>query len=448
MPPKFRRAVAAFVMGLLLLPSFRSSAHEVPRELKVEAFVKPNQNSLHLLIRVPLHGLLGTGLPKEGLGYLSLATIGPSLERTARQIADMIEVYEGSSRLAAPRIVATRISLPFDTAFASYDRAEALLVGPPLPADTQVYWMQGNFDAWFDYPIHSDHASFSVYPQLTTLAPEVTTSLRFVAPDQSVRSFDYLGDAGRVWLEPRWYQVVPRFSTSGLLSAVDKLDFWLLALCLLIPWRRARVVLLAIGSFAAGCVLTGIVVAYGPDSTGAWLAPLVDTVLAGLLVYLAIENIADGRRMRRWPIACAFGVLTGLGASVAMRQAGQFAGGHVLVSVLSFTLGITLGIVVVLAVVAPLLALLYRFFRAQRLRTIVLSALVAHFAWNALTLRAGGLSEVHWPLPTAQNMVIATSWMLIVIAAAGCLWILAGLRTMTTGNGANNPGAPVENRST
>jgi hypothetical protein len=445
MPPKVRRTVAAFVMGLLLLPSFQSSAHEVPRELKVEAFVKPQQNSLHLLIRIPLHGLLGTGLTKEGLGYLSLATIGPSLDRTARQIADLIEVYEGGRRLAAPRIVASRISLPFDQAFKSYDQAAALLAGPPLPVETQVYWMQGNFDAWFDYPIQSEHAGFSVHPQLTSLAPEVTTSLRFVAPEHSVRSFEYLGDAGRVWLEPRWYQAVPRFSASGFLSSVGTADHWLLALCLLIPWRRTRVVLLALGAFAVGCVLTGIVVTYGPDSTGTWLAPLVVTALAGLILYLAIENIANGRNMRRWPSTCAFGVLTGLSTSLVLRQLEQFAGDHVLVSVLSFTLGITFGAMAALAVVAALLALLYRYVKAQRLRTIVLSALVAHFAFNSLMLRASALSTVQWPLPTTQNMVTATSWMLVIVAAAGCVWILTGVFTHGTGHQAS-PQAGAENR--
>ena len=442
MPLRFRQA--AFVLALLVLPSFQSSAHEVPRTLRVEMFVRPDGHVLHLLVRIPLSGLLGTGMPTEGLGYLSLADIGPSLERTARQIVEDFEVFEGDGPPGTPRIVTTRISLPFDPSFASYAQAAAHLTGPPLPLGTQVYWTQGNFDAWFDYPIRSDRSSFAVRSGLMALAPEVTTALQFVAPNRPVRSFEFLGDPGRVWLDPHWYQVVPVFGEAGFLEAIGRVDIWMFALCVLIPWRRMADVLPIAGMFAAASLTTAIVMTFGPDATGVWLPPLIDAVAAALLVYLAVENIATSGRTRRWPGTIAIGVIVGIASFLAMRPVAQFGVEYVLTSVVAFHLGITLALTAACAAVAATLGVLYRIFKAWRLRAVILSAIVAHYAWNELMRRGGLLSGLPWPLPTPQTLVTATSWMLVLVVAAGACWLLAGFRSHKGGHSGQPPLAGAE----
>src|SRR5438874_13327949 len=110
--------VVAVVTVCLLFAASRPSAHEVPSELTVDMFVKPVQSKLQLIIRIPLSGLMGTGMPKEGIGYLALDRIGPSLEQTALQMADAADMHEGGSLLVTPRVVQTRISLPFGPSFA------------------------------------------------------------------------------------------------------------------------------------------------------------------------------------------------------------------------------------------------------------------------------------------------------------------------------------------
>ena len=51
-------ALAALaVAALVLVPSSRAIAHDVPLDATVHAFVKPEGNVLRLLIRVPLKGL-------------------------------------------------------------------------------------------------------------------------------------------------------------------------------------------------------------------------------------------------------------------------------------------------------------------------------------------------------------------------------------------------------
>ena len=106
--------------SFVLFSPGRPSAHEVPSELTDDMFVKPVETKLQLLIRIPLSGLMGTGMPKEGIGFLALDRIQPSLQQTARQIAAALAISEDSNPLAAPRIVATRISLPFDSSFSSF----------------------------------------------------------------------------------------------------------------------------------------------------------------------------------------------------------------------------------------------------------------------------------------------------------------------------------------
>ena len=436
----------AFVFALLVLPAFQSTAHEVPRTLRVEMFVRPDGRLLHLLVRIPLSGLLGTGMPTEGLGYLSLEEIGPSLERTARQIAGDLELFEGGGALGPPRMVTARISLPFDTSFTSYARAAAHLTGPPLPPGTQVYWTQGNFDVWFDYPIGSDRSSFAMRSGLTALAPEVTTALQFVSPDRPLRSFEFLGNPGRIWLDPRWYQVVPVFSEAGFLQAISRVDLWLFALCVLIPWRRMADVIPVAGLFAATSLTTSLVMTYGPDATGVWLPPLIDAIAAALLVYLAIENVATSRRTRRWPGALAIGIVFGIASYLAMRPVAQFGVDYALLSAVAFHLGITMALTAAFAVVAAMLLGVHRIFKAWRLRTVILSAIVAHYAWNELMRRGERLPGLPWPLPTPQNLVNSTSWLLVLVVAAGAWWLFAGLRSRTGGPSPQPPLAGAEQR--
>ena len=70
-----------------------------------------------------------------------------------------------------------------------------------------------------------------------------------------------------------------------------------------------------------------------------------------------------------------------------MRDSLQFAGSHLLTSLLSFNLGVELGQLLVLAIAVPMLELFFRYGVAERMGTIILSALVAHTGWHWLTER-------------------------------------------------------------
>ena len=49
-------------------------AHDIPSDVTVQAFVRPEGNSLKLLVRVPLKAMRDVNFPVRGPGYLDLAS--------------------------------------------------------------------------------------------------------------------------------------------------------------------------------------------------------------------------------------------------------------------------------------------------------------------------------------------------------------------------------------
>jgi HupE/UreJ protein len=418
------------VGAILALSARRSMAHEVPSELTVDAFLKPEHQTLTLLIRVPLSGLMGIDMPKEGVGYLALDRIASSLQKAAALMANQLFIYENASRLGSPRIASARVSLPFDTSFASFETALAHLTGPRLPVDTQIYWLQGSVDALIEYPITSDLSDFSFRTGLTTLAPQVTMALHFLPPDGSSRAFTFVGDPGTIWLDPYWYRTAQVFLKDGFMHVIGLRDQWLFAFCMLVVFYRVRSLPVVLASFGAGQLVTSLVIAFGPDATGVWLMPVVSTVVAAFLMGFAIENIAARNLDRRWT-TLLFGVASGIGFSVAMRDFAQFAGQHRLTSIVAFDLGLQAGEVALFAVAALPLLLLSRIIVAERLRVIVVSAGLADLAWHALLERGSELGNVQWPIFTPEVLVTATSWLIVFVVAGGVMWFVAGLMKST-----------------
>ena len=124
---------------------------------------------------------------------------------------------------------------------------------------------------------------------------------------------------------------------------------------------------------------------------------------------MALENIVGSRIERRWIIAFGFGLVHGFGFSFALRETLQFAGSHLLASLLSFNVGVELGQILVLLLLVPGLELLFRYAVAERMGTIILSAIVAHTAWHWMIDRAEILKQFRfeWPTLTAAVLLVA-----------------------------------------
>src|SRR5262249_30022288 len=74
----------------------------------------------------------------------------------------------------------------------------------------------------------------------------------------------------------------------------------------------------------------------------------------------------------------------------------------------------------------PVLAALFRWAVAERMGTIILSALVAHTSWHWLVERAERLRqfELHWPSWTAAQWATLLSWLLAIVSVAGVVWLV------------------------
>src|ERR1700732_1584314 len=93
--------VLLFIAALVFLLPHALWAHDIPNDVTVQAFVKPEGQNLHLLLRVPLNAMRDTEFPERGAGYLNLVRIDPSLREAAMVwIADAIEVDENDTRLS------------------------------------------------------------------------------------------------------------------------------------------------------------------------------------------------------------------------------------------------------------------------------------------------------------------------------------------------------------
>ena len=327
--------------------------------------------------------------PTTGPGYLDFSRVQSLLPDAATLwISDGIDIYEGETRLPKPRVVQTQVSLQSDRSFASWESALAHVISERLPNGTNVYWNQALFDVLFEYPIHSDRSSFSIQSRLGRLGLRVVTVLRFVPPDGPVRAFEFTSDPGLLRLDPGWRQAALRFVQSGFFHILDGTDHLLFLFCLVIPFRRFRALIPVVTAFTVAHSITLIASAYnlGPDAL--WFPPLIEMLIAVSIVYMALENIVGGSTVeRRWMIAFGFGLVHGFGFSFALRETLQFAGSHLLTSLLSFNLGVELGQLLVLALFIPALEILFRFAVAERIGTIILSALVAHTGWHWAAIR-------------------------------------------------------------
>jgi hypothetical protein len=419
------RLLTAMAVLALAWPS-SAFAHDVPSDVTVQAFLKPEGARLHLLVRAPLAALRDVGYPTRGPGYLDLARVDASLQHAAKLwIADPVALYEDDVRLPSPRIVAARVSLPSDRSFDNYENARAHVTGAPLPSETELFWSQGMLDAWLAYEIRSDASRFSIDPGFARLGLRVVTVLRFLPPDGSVRAFDLSGDPGLVRLAPQWHQAALRFVALGFRHILDGTDHLLFLLCLVIPLRRLRPLVLVVTAFTLAHSITLMAAAFGLAPEALWFPPLVETLIAASIVYMALENVVAPHLRLRWAIAFAFGLVHGFGFSFALRETLQLAGSHLLTSLVAFNVGVELGQLLVLGLLVPALGLLFRFV-PERTGTIILSALVAHTGWHWMIERWDRLRQFRfsWPVLGAAGLADVTRGLLLVVIAAGLAWLL------------------------
>jgi hypothetical protein len=431
--PAWRRA-AAFLAVLAAAFWFSAAAHDVPADVRINAFLKPAGDRLELLIRVPLAAMIEAEFPTRGPGYLDIARADEALQGAAKlYLVDNLTITENGTALPPPRIAYARISLPSDRSFGSYARARAHVAGPRVAEDQDLYWNQQLLDVLLEYPIQSDRSAFAIHPRFDRFGHNVSTALRFLPPGGGVRPFELDGDPGLVHMDPSWHQAALRFVVSGFWHILEGTDHLLFLVCLVVPFRRLRPLVVIVTAFTVGHSISLFASAYGFVPEGLWFPPLVETLIAVTIVYMALENIVyaatgkiGGDLSRRWIIAFAFGIVHGFGFSFALRDTLQFAGDHLLTALLGFNIGVEIGQLAVLLVLVPALAFLFRYVVAEKLGVIILSVLVAHTAWHWMLERGEQLAK--FPLPTLDAALLASAMhgLMAVLILAAVVWIANG----------------------
>ena len=430
------RLVAGLTLALLWLTPAVPLAHDIPSDVTVRAFVKPEGDRLRLLVRVPLEAMLDVNFPLRGPGYLDLEGAERLLPDAAMLwLGQEIELFENGVRLAEPVLTAVRLSLPSDRSFDVYEDALThVTTGERLPRTTQIIWRQALLDVLLDYETASAESAFSIRPGVERLGLRVVSVIRFITPAGAERAFELRGDPGVVTLDPRWHQAAWRFVVSGFEHILDGIDHLLFLLCLVLPFRRFWALVPIVTGFTVAHSVTLIAAAYDLAPNTLWFPPLVETLIAVSIVYMAFENIVaagsgDATRIRRrWVVAFGFGLVHGFGFSFALRETLQFAGSHLLTSLLSFNIGVELGQLLVIALCVPALELLFRFVVTERIGTIVISALVAHTSWHWMAERYEALSQypITWAALGSALLVGIIPWLIGSMLAAAVAWY--GLR--------------------
>lgn len=421
----FRRCLWSIVLLVLLaFPRWAvADGADLPPQIVLQGFVKPEDGRLHLLVRVPLVFLTSFSLPKRGLGYLDLARIGDSLKQAAAATGHQIELFADGVALT-PTVREARISIPSDRSFASYSTALAHLQGPLLPLDTDLFWNQGFFDTQLDYPLQSPRPNLWIRVNVAPeLGQRVKLRLQYLPVDGPPLTFDIPGGSGWIALDPRWYEAAWLFVKVGFFDAFG-FDRFVFLLCLVAPFRQFRSLLAVVMVLTGLQALTSIAIAEGTVVDSPLLATLFSTSLAAAIVLLAIGNLAAPSLRRRWFISAIIGALGGFGLGHLLADALQFPGAHSLVSVVSFNVGVALGEAVSLALVLAALRLLFACVLGPPLGVVVLSAVLGHMGWHWMVEEGHDLVHEIGHAGLSFALAAVAPWLLPALVVGGIGYFL------------------------
>ena len=414
------------LIQLICLTGF-VQAHDIPSRVTVNAFVKPEGNELTALIRVPMEALGEVSFPLRGPGFLQFSEAQFALDDAARiYITESLKFFENGEELIEKQLRRTRVSLPSNRSFSSFDVALDNIMSPPLDDSTDLFWRQGVLDVLVTYPIQSEESDFSVNPELGTLSDQTTTVLRFLVPNGAERVFNYLGNPGVVELDPRWHQAALRFVTMGFEHILEGIDHLLFLFCLVIPLRSVKGLIPVVTSFTIAHSITLISSSFGVAPNALWFPPLIETLIALSIVYMAFENIVGAKLGHRWMVTFGFGLIHGFGFSFLFSETLQFAGGHLFSSLLAFNIGVEIGQIFILFLVIPILNIVFKYLVDERMGTILLSALLAHSAWHWMIERGITLNLYQFQMPVFDALFWAAlmRWGMMLIVIIAALWAM------------------------
>ena len=402
-------------------------SHEIPNDVVVRTIIKPDEEKINLLIRVPLEAMRDMNFPITGPGYLELEKM-PELTMDAAEIwlGNFIDIYEEKNKIKDWQIEKTRISLPSDRTFGQYNTAYNSMFSPLLK-NTLIHYRQALLDVLITYPIESASSRFSADINFGGLGINTTTIMTFVSIDDVSRLYQFKGSPGLVELDPSWLDAFSRFVSSGVEHIFIGIDHLLFILCLILPCRRIRSLVIVITAFTFAHSITLIASALGIVPSGLWFPPFVETLIAFSILYMAIENIIKTNQERRWPLAFGFGLIHGFGFSFALSETMQFAGSHLITSLLAFNLGVELGQIIIVCLTIPVINLIFKWTEKEKLITVIASVLVAHNAWHWMLERYEVMNAYSFSGFFDYSGSNVMNWVIVLFITVFIYFILARL---------------------
>src|ERR1700683_2727804 len=106
-----KRAAFAILPALMLWPC-AVSAHEVPDDVRLKIFLKPEGDRMLILVRIPANALIDILFPTlPQSDWLDLKQIDGFAAAGAKVwVADLLSVSEGDNALPEPQVLAVRMS--------------------------------------------------------------------------------------------------------------------------------------------------------------------------------------------------------------------------------------------------------------------------------------------------------------------------------------------------
>ena len=359
-----------------------TQAHEIPNDVQVKSFLKQDEQSLTLFIRVPLSSMKEVEFPLLNNLYLDIPRIKPALLQAAELwFVDNLKIVQGQQSLNPVSVRSARISLPSDRSFVNYEQALLHVRSENWDLPSQLVWNQQYLDLELQVNAKYDDSNIEIDFGLERLAQRVAIDLRFQLLDAEERAFEFNAREGAVLLNPSAWQASWRFIQMGFKHILSGTDHLLFIACLILTATQWLSLVGVITSFTVAHSLTLIAAAMGYAPSGLWFMPWVELAIAFSILYMALENIWRAEVHRRWLVCTLFGLIHGFGFSFALHESMQFAGTHHVLSLLSFNLGVEAGQLLILLLGVPV-AMWLATKAYARILTIVLLALIAHLAWH------------------------------------------------------------------
>jgi hypothetical protein len=415
------RAALAVLSFLILLPR-PVSAHEVPDDVKIRIFLKPEGNRMLILVRMPANAfidILFPTLPESD--WLDLKQVdGFAAEGARVWIADLLSLQEGKDDLPEPEVLAVRISRSNDASFNTFSEALKHINDTPLPSHTLLQLNDGSVDALLESPIRSEKSDFSFRPNFARVGVRVTTGLTFLTPGGAVRQFEYEGDQEIFHLNPGVLQSLGHFVEAGAAHYLGETDYLSLMLCVALGFCRVRLLASFATAFLAAQSLA-LIASFAVAPSLPWIPLLSGVLIAAAIVYMGVEVIvsiaAASVDRGRLGLAVGTGLIFGSGCWFGLQPIIQFGGAHDVSSMLAFNVGFAIGEISVLALLAAAVQCLWRFASAPRVPAITAAAVAIHLAWHRMIHRAHAISLVPFRVPVL-NLI---AWTIVIVVAMALL---------------------------